>query len=109
MEHTKAKFHLPGFTIHAKFNLVFLNMLKNSPEFFRDGVEIASFYDVFPPAMWNGGRPVGGEYEGKEYQFPAQTIRRRQESIMSGSKGFRTPQNDTVDHNKGDKDPQCLV
>lgn len=26
-----------------------------------------------------GGRPVGGEYEGKEYQFPAQTIRRRKE------------------------------
>lgn len=26
-----------------------------------------------------GGRPFGGEYEGKEYQFPAKTIRRRKE------------------------------
>ena len=26
MESTKAKFHLPGFTIHAKFNLVFLKL-----------------------------------------------------------------------------------
>ncbi|MBR3680014.1 MAG: hypothetical protein IKL87_07405 [Oscillospiraceae bacterium] len=67
MEYTKAKFHLPGFTIHAKFNLVFLNMLKNSPEFFRDGVEIASFYDVFPPAMWNGGRTVGGHTCDAQY------------------------------------------
>ena len=59
-ESPKAKFHLPSFALHAKFNLVFLNMYHNMPEFFRDGVEIASFYGTFPPALWNGGRTVGG-------------------------------------------------
>ena len=60
MQQKKVKFHLPGFTIHAKFNLVFLNMYRNMPEFFRDHVEIASFYDAFSPSMWNGGRTIGG-------------------------------------------------
>ena len=50
------KFHLPDFARLSKFNMVFLAMLENSPEFFREGVEIASFYGVFPPAVWNGGR-----------------------------------------------------
>ncbi|MBE6855445.1 MAG: hypothetical protein E7501_07345 [Ruminococcus sp.] len=60
MEQKKVKFHLPGFTVNAKFNLVFLNMYRNMPQFFRDNVEIASFYDAFSPAMWNGGRTIGG-------------------------------------------------
>ncbi len=60
MQQKKVKFHLPGFTVHAKFNLIFLNMYRNMPEFFRDQVEIASFYDAFSPAMWNGGRTIGG-------------------------------------------------
>ncbi|MBQ4345747.1 MAG: hypothetical protein IJC75_01280 [Oscillospiraceae bacterium] len=60
MEQKKAKFHLPGFTMNAKFNLVFFNMYRNMREFFRDEVEIASFYDAFSPAMWNGGRTIGG-------------------------------------------------
>lgn len=60
MQQNKIKFHLPGFTVNAKFNLVFLNMYHNMPEFFRDNVEIASFYDAFSPAMWNGGRTIGG-------------------------------------------------
>lgn len=56
----KIKFHLPGFTVHAKFNLIFLNMYRSMPQFFRENIEIASFYDAFPPAMWNGGRTIGG-------------------------------------------------
>ena len=35
-------------------------MYRNMPEFFRDHVEIASFYDAFSPSMWNGGRTIGG-------------------------------------------------
>ena len=31
-------------------------MLEISPELFREGVEIASVYGVFPPSLWNGGR-----------------------------------------------------
>ncbi len=54
------KFHLPDFTTHAKLNLVLINMKKNMPEYFRDDVEIASVFGAFPPAMWNGGRTLGG-------------------------------------------------
>ena len=39
---------------------MFAEMLKHRPDFFREGVEIASFYGVFPPCLWNGGRTQGG-------------------------------------------------
>ncbi|MCQ2416979.1 MAG: hypothetical protein MJ071_04100 [Oscillospiraceae bacterium] len=52
----KARFHLPDFAGHFKFNLVFTELLAKHPEFFREGVEIASVYGAFPPALWNGGR-----------------------------------------------------
>ncbi|MDD6279602.1 MAG: hypothetical protein ACI4JE_01160 [Ruminococcus sp.] len=68
MNTTKVRFHLPDFTRHSKLNLVLLNMMKNMPQYFRDGIEIASFYGVFPPSMWNGGRTiVGGAVCGEEY------------------------------------------
>ncbi|MBR4627442.1 MAG: hypothetical protein IKO47_07075 [Ruminococcus sp.] len=52
----RARFHLPDFTRHFTFNLIFAEMLKNCPQYFREGVEIASVYGAFPPAIWNGGR-----------------------------------------------------
>lgn len=52
------KFHLPDFAIHYRFNRVFVEMLKNCPEFFHEGVEIASFYGTFPQSLWNGGRSM---------------------------------------------------
>ena len=60
MSELKARFHLPDFTHHAKLNLILLSMMKNMPEYFYDNIEIASFYGVFPPSLWNGGRTVGG-------------------------------------------------
>ena len=56
----KARFHLPNFSNHFMFNLIFAEMLKNCPQYFREGVEIASVYGTFPPALWNGGRFQGG-------------------------------------------------
>ena len=56
----RARFHLPGLTKNFSFNLIFAHMMKNCPYFFREGVEIASFYGVFPPSIWNGGRTQGG-------------------------------------------------
>lgn len=52
----KARFHLPNFTNHFMFNLTFVEMLSHCPHYFREGVEIASIYGTFPPAVWNGGR-----------------------------------------------------
>ena len=56
----RARFHLPDFAGHFKFNLVFAEFLKQCPDYFREGVEIASVYGVFPPSLWNGGRTQGG-------------------------------------------------
>lgn len=56
----KARFHLPDFSGHFKFNVVFAELLAQRPEYFREGVEIASIYGVFPPSIWNGGRTQGG-------------------------------------------------
>ena len=53
-------FHLPDFSGNFKTNLLFVELLEQHPEFFREGVEIASFYGVFPPSLWNGGRTHGG-------------------------------------------------
>lgn len=44
----KVGFHLPSLADHYRFNMVFASMLKNCPDYFREGVEISSFYGVFP-------------------------------------------------------------
>lgn len=54
------KFHLPDFCGNYKMNLCVADLLKERPELFYDGVEIASSYGCFPPAAWNGGRTIVG-------------------------------------------------
>ena len=54
------KFHLPDFAVNYRFNRTFVAMMQNCPEFFHDGVEIASFYGTFPQSLWNGGRAMTG-------------------------------------------------
>lgn len=56
----KARFHLPDFAGHFKLNLVFAEFLAQRPQYFREGVEIASVFGAFPPSLWNGGRTQGG-------------------------------------------------
>ena len=56
----KARFHLPDFAGHFKFNVIFAEFLERRREYFREGVEIASVFGVFPPSLWNGGRMQGG-------------------------------------------------
>lgn len=54
------KFHIPDFSLHYHFNRVFIAMLQHCPEYFHDGIEIASVYGTFPQSLWNGGRLVQG-------------------------------------------------
>lgn len=56
----KARFHLPDFARHFKLNFVFVEFLAKRPQYFREGVEIASVYGAFPPFLWNGGRTQSG-------------------------------------------------
>ena len=56
----KVRFHLPDFTHHFHLNYTLIAMLQNRPEFFREGMEIASFFGAFPQSLWNGGRNAVG-------------------------------------------------
>lgn len=56
----RVRFHLPDFSGKFRLNLMFVEMFRSSPQYFREGVEIASVYGVFPPSIWNGGRTQGG-------------------------------------------------
>ena len=47
------KFHLPDFVRHFKLNLLLAEMMKQTPEFFYDDVEIGSVYGTFPTSLWN--------------------------------------------------------
>lgn len=54
------RFHIPNFTTHYYLNLLLIKMIKEYPQYFIDGLEIASVYGEFPPSMWNGGRSTSG-------------------------------------------------
>lgn len=56
----KMKFHIPDFWMHWSLNLDLIDLIKDHPEYFYDGVEIASCYGCFAPALWNGGRTLAG-------------------------------------------------
>lgn len=55
-------YHIPSFTDHYSLNLMLIDYMKEKPEYFRDGVRIASVFGAFPGSMWNGGRNVPGNY-----------------------------------------------
>ena len=52
----KARFHLPGLRYNFPLNMFWINAVKQYPDFFREGVEIASCFGDFPISLWNGGR-----------------------------------------------------
>lgn len=53
----EVKFHLPGLRQNYPLNMLILGLLEKKPEYFRDGIKIASFFGEFPTSLWNGGRP----------------------------------------------------
>lgn len=55
------RFHLPGLRYNFPINMILLSLMKRCPHFFREGVEIASFFGEFPTSLWNGGRFSGGD------------------------------------------------
>lgn len=56
MADNKVKFHLPGLSFNYPVNMLLVDLMKQRPEFFRDNVEIGSFFGEFPTSLWNGGR-----------------------------------------------------
>lgn len=58
---TKVRFHLPGLRYNYPLNMFWVSMMETHPEFFREGVEIGSFFGTFPFSLWNGGRLIGND------------------------------------------------
>lgn len=57
----KIRFHLPGLRYNYPLNMMFLSLKKQRPEYFRENLEIASFFGEFPTSLWNGGRFSNGD------------------------------------------------
>jgi hypothetical protein len=41
--------------------MFWLSMMEKYPQYFREGVEVASFFGSFPFSLWNGGRFINGD------------------------------------------------
>lgn len=52
----KARFHLPGLRYNYPLNMMWITLLEQYPERFRDNIEIGSMFGCFPFSLWNGGR-----------------------------------------------------
>ncbi len=63
----KVKFHLPGLRANFPINMLLVKMMQTYPEYFREGLEIASFFGEFPTSKWNGGRFSGGDQCNTEF------------------------------------------
>ncbi|MBE5855563.1 MAG: hypothetical protein E7297_09435 [Lachnospiraceae bacterium] len=55
---TEVRFHLPGLRYNFPLNMYWLNLQKQYPDYFRDGVKVVSFFGSFPFSLWNGGRLI---------------------------------------------------
>ena len=53
----EVNFHLPGLRQNYPLNMLIVSLLEQKPEWFREGIKIASFFGEFPASLWNGGRP----------------------------------------------------
>lgn len=71
----KVKFHLPGLRYNYPLNMMLLSLQKTFPHYFREGVEIVSFFGEFPTALWSGGRYCSGDQcDGKFVQEVVKSI-----------------------------------
>lgn len=57
----KVKFHLPGLRYNFPLNMLLVSLMEKKPEFFREGIEIGSFFGEFPTSIWAGGRFTNGD------------------------------------------------
>lgn len=58
-------FHIPDFTNHLHLNTILINSISKYPDYFIDGLKIASVFGCFGGCVWNGGRFLGGVMEFK--------------------------------------------
>lgn len=60
--------YLPGFTDNLNVNLAFIECYYQHRECFYENLKIASLFDSFPNAIWNGGRCKFGKTDIVKFQ-----------------------------------------
>lgn len=68
------RFHLPSFTQHYSLNKLMIEYIRDNPDYFVDGLEIASVFGCFDGSTWNGGRGVSGEFDRKLTEIVIKTF-----------------------------------
>lgn len=56
----KIRFYLPDFYYKYNLNIALIKMMHETPEYFKENIEIGAVYGSFPGAIWNGGRVMRG-------------------------------------------------
>lgn len=69
----EVNFHLPGLRQNFPLNMLVVSLQEKKPEYFREGIKIASFFGEFPTSLWNGGRP--SNYDQCDGAFVRSVIR----------------------------------
>lgn len=94
-------FHLPGLRQNYPLNMLLLSLLEQRPEYFREGIRIASFFGEFPTSRWNGGRP--SNYD----QCDAAFIRNVIKNINGQGVAVRYTYTNMLLNEEDLKDPYC--
>lgn len=97
----EVKFHLPGLRQNYPLNMLLVSMYEQRPEYFREGVRIASFFGEFPTSLWNGGRP--SNYDQCDADFVRNVIR----SINEKGIPIRYTYTNMLLNQEDLKDPYC--
>ncbi len=93
------RFHLPGLRYNYPLNMFWVSLLETHPEFFREGVEIGSFFGCFPTALWNGGR-LTPPYDQCDSKFVTSVIKNINDKGIPVRYTFTNPllnEHDTAD------------
>ncbi len=97
----EVNFHLPGLRQNYPLNMVLLSMLEQRPQYFREGVKIASFFGEFPQSLWNGGRKSPNDQCDSGY------IRNAIKNINAKGVAVRYTYTNTLLTEEDLKDPYC--
>lgn len=97
----EVRFHLPGLRQNFPLNMLLLSMLEKKPEYFREGLKIASCFGEFPMSLWNGGR------KSPDDQCDAGFIENAIRSINAKGAAVRYTYTNMLLNEEDLKDPYC--
>lgn len=97
----EVRFHLPGLRQNFPLNMLLLSMLEKKPEYFREGLKIASCFGEFPMSLWNGGR------KSPDDQCDAGFIENAIRSINAQGVAVRYTYTNMLLNEEDLKDPYC--